>query len=69
MCNVNGKWEVDYECPDVTKEPQFARCTWTGGGSATSCRDRTVAYFAPHKNSKFKPQDNGSKDTAQSYFD
>lgn len=34
MCNVNGNWEVDYECPTETKEPQMARCTWTGGKSA-----------------------------------
>lgn len=69
MCNVGGKWQVDYECPDEVREPQMARCSWTGGRSVTHSKNRTVAYFATHQNSRHKPQDNGSVDSAQSYLD
>lgn len=68
LCNVWGKREVDYQCPEESNKTQYLLAVWTGGKTAISCKGRTVRYYAKHRNSR-GPIDAGTVDTSDSYFD
>lgn len=62
------EWAVDFECPEEDTAPQYCRCIWQVGRAATSCKDRTVRYYLPHRDCDIKPVDS-MVDDAESYID
>lgn len=63
-----SSWWVDYTCPEVSSKPQFAKCIYSWGLATTSCKDRTVRYYLPHRGCTVKPIDSWSIDNAEWYI-
>lgn len=60
-------WSVDYSCPEQPKTPQYCKCIYTWGQTATpwikwDTREwRTVRYFLPHSRCTNKPYDDWTR--------
>lgn len=61
-------WAVDYECPETSIKPQYALCTYLSWIAHTTCKDRTVRYFATRADWA-KPEDTWTPDNSNSYLD